>query len=721
MIEENDVIVHSIFNVMVKIMTTMAILMLLCGCTRNNHTQNNGNSNYNDRITIDVLEANENGKYYAEHEYGVSDIWAATSFQNKLYAVINSDNFFDVVEVFDDGSTVNLYTTSAETPLWISSTAKNLYILSFGADGMYYIKVLDLNSSTITSSSTLTSIDGDDTRDFQVDAQGNMYFLQNTRIEVISNKGTYLGTIDFQGGTSQVGICRTESGQILACSNQSDGIYIDSISTTDLCVKPSYKISTTTGKLLSGFGKYLFCLNQDGVLYGLDSVSGEPTEIANLSNSNISSNNIWLLKETNTDELLYIKDGVLYSLIQSASVQIPKHTNLSIATSSDFANISWYISEYEKEHPEYSINQCVYSDTNAQLQLRLQLLAGDGPDMIDFMGIDLVPYEAKQMLENLYSYIDSDSELVREDFNCLNPLEYNGSLFVLPTTYSLNTYAISSNLIGERDTWGYSDFCKIQNLSSDDPILTNTYAQGFLNNSIENIIAKSVNYDTNTCDFSNGFLAQVLNAAKLLPISNSGEMYYDSSDISPMMQVSFFSINDYVQFKEDYPNYKIIGWPSFNGENTTRINYSSTIAICTTSANKEAAWNFIKYAVCKAPYSDTQLYVYRPYYEQVVQNGLNPSDPFEGMEIIEGENGGFYANGVFYDGEYSKPEPVFTTKDVTEFDALTTSITSFENYDYAIAQIILEESEYFFHDEKSIAEVEQIIQNRASIYLSEQS
>lgn len=83
-------------------------------------------------------------------------------------------------------------------------------------------------------------------------------------------------------------------------------------------------------------------------------------------------------------------------------------------------------------------------------ELAVELMSGEGPDIIADMGL-LSPrkFSDSGLFENLYDYMKHDPEIHMEDFyqNVLEALEYDGKLYNMPATFTINAVFFNRSII----------------------------------------------------------------------------------------------------------------------------------------------------------------------------------------------------------------------------------------------------------------------------------
>lgn len=111
---------------------------------------------------------------------------------------------------------------------------------------------------------------------------------------------------------------------------------------------------------------------------------------------------------------------------------------------------------YNENHSDVKIEVVNYLDNysdplEALKQIKIEISAGKGPDMINF-GSQYSPLDASSgMLADVYPFIQNDTSFEKQDFfyNILASFEVGDSLYVLVPDYRIDSFAtVNSRLSG---------------------------------------------------------------------------------------------------------------------------------------------------------------------------------------------------------------------------------------------------------------------------------
>lgn len=391
------------------------------------------------------------------------------------------------------------------------------------------------------------------------------------------------------------------------------------------------------------------------------------------------------------------------------------------------ADLSHWVNLYNEKHPEVKIETVNYLDNypdprEALNQIKIEITAGQGPDLINF-GRQYSPLDASSgMLADLYPFLQEDESFDRQDYYCniLDAFAVGDSLYVLVPGYKIDSYATVNDQLAWLEGMNVQQLEDAYNMLGDDGILfpgeTKKAVFGMMcYGSLENYI----DWAEGTCDFNRESFKEILHFANQFPLHLNITDEYSAKEMFAGGQALLYpvSIDDAsgitgvrMLFGKT-PVY--IGYPFDQGCGTMAGIASLAMGISASSKNMEASWDFIR-SFLDSEYQDSITNAL-PLRVSSMEQKLE-----EAMRAEYDANGEKVAKGVLrFEGE----EPV-EIYEITEEDAetLRSLIRKIENnatVDYNLYNILLEEVEYLFNEDRNIDDVANIIQNRASIYISE--
>lgn len=363
-------------------------------------------------------------------------------------------------------------------------------------------------------------------------------------------------------------------------------------------------------------------------------------------------------------------------------------------------------------------------------------------DEIDIISTQSFENESKyEILKNkgafadLYTFMENDSEVNTStlDQHILSIKETNGKLYSLPTFYQANTLIGETRYVGNKENWTIDDF-----ISHWEQMPEGSTISGSLNSeNIYYVVLRSnlesfVDYGNATVNFDSPEFKRILEFCGTFQ-SNNGQktdLNYDvpnfvsDYELSGIMSSLVFSPNSQILSREG-TDYTLVGFPSSDGYGAffTDSGGCWSISAKSSSEKQQGAWEFIRTFV-------TEDYQTENVIEQYRNGGVVSYSSEVGLCV---NNNAFDSiaksimNGEYYDGTYTDKDVEYTYSlptqaDVDDLRAYLNSINKWETrLDLSLWEIINDEVMAYFSGEKSLEDTVDTIQNRASIWVSEQS
>ncbi len=322
--------------------------------------------------------------------------------------------------------------------------------------------------------------------------------------------------------------------------------------------------------------------------------------------------------------------------------------------------------------------------------LNMEIVSGNAPDIICTLDYSLIRNLAgKGAVADLYSLIDSEnSPLAREDFlsNLLTANEVEGKLIAMPANFYITTaVAKKKNVPGVSENWTPDEMVQalenmpeetLLSVGSSDP---RTTLYNFTNRST----TRYIDYTTGKCTFDGEEFTKLIELTKELS-ERGDDTYQEDSNVfaADKALVYFGSIGSEEIFELMKTNtfgddeLIFVGNPSYDGKGGG-FSYNDSFGIMESSDCKEGAWLLI------------EEYLGDKYFESLPM-GFSPLEKNLNIE-----------------DEY--------------LDSYMRSLTDNNFYDYDVMDIIEEEAAYYYNGERTAQECTEIINNRISIKIAEQT
>lgn len=367
------------------------------------------------------------------------------------------------------------------------------------------------------------------------------------------------------------------------------------------------------------------------------------------------------------------------------------------------------------------------SEETAIARLNAELAAGEGPDIIDFdtlMSRDA--YAKSGFLRDMSDYFYSEFRL--DDFFILDKLNRGEALYFLPSHFTIATAFGQPSVFGDKSSWTIADYERLSKLPqfAGDPA---DNRESFMTKLQESVIPRWVDLEGATCCFDNGEFAEALRFAKTLsddPISLNalpetlvaeGDMLYCEAWIE-----SPFEIRDIERTLGGPAAY--VGFPTIDGTLGTMLFTYALTGVNINTKNADLAWEFIRYLLAE----DEMIYDKRAWFDipllkdavrYKIEYMLDPYAEFAGKTITVNSDGTFEVDGVHQDLTYD-PTPLITESQAETLYRLIDQAEFVYQYNAAVYNIIENAAQRYFSDACTLEEAEKEVQQRVSIYLSEQ-
>ena len=380
-------------------------------------------------------------------------------------------------------------------------------------------------------------------------------------------------------------------------------------------------------------------------------------------------------------------------------------------------------------------NPIAHSDEEYQYQ-DLELLQ----DIINTTDIDIVcnvsfAYKSNyQILQNkgafadLYSFMESDPEINTDtlDTHILEVNEIDGKLYTLPDFYHINTLQGESKYVGTKENWTFDEFVEHWNtMPEGSTIAGSKTAENIYNVVLRGNISSFVDYENAQVHFDSPEFKKMLEFCSQFESKNGEKENYDFDAESFVFDGYANGIMSASMFNPAN-GFTCVGYPSKDGNGAYfELGNSYSISAKSSPEKQKGAWKFIRTFVTE----EWQLENVVPFFEETEHTEAHYSsemgfcvnkNAFDTMaeKLINKE---FYPptyedKGVEYDTYFP------TEEDVAQLRRYINTVNQLETgIDLSLSTIINDEVMAYFAGEKTLDECVSLIQNRASLWISEQA
>lgn len=630
--------------------------------------------------------------------------------------------------------------TIAPMPAMSSSDVEYKYVET------YYLRVFDASGAE-SQRVDLSAMFADDedyfyVSNFTVDGDGNIYMMVNGAIMVIGADGSKLGGIDLSNESTGVSnIVTAADGSVCALSYNSEYTALSlrpvNVSTLKLDAAVADLPTEAYGARVAG-GSYDFCYNKGESFYGYTLATDTEEQLVTWINSDVDSNNISSACLTENGDIVCLSseysssgDGTItyfITLKKTPYDQVPQKTTLTLACVYLDYRVKSQILDFNRKSSDYRIEVRDYSEFNTDddysaglTKLITEIGSGAVPDILVTSSLPMDVFGNKGLFEDLWPYIEADEEIggragVVEPF--FNAISEDGKLYQITDSFSLRTLAGPASIVGSEPGWDYDDiYAALDKMPEGCEVFSvGTTRDSVFSDVCSLNLSNFVDWSTGQCSFNSEEFIDLLEFANSFPQTFDWEHFEWNSEADDTYRVKEgkqLLISIYLSGLYNYSYYDaafggdmaLKGYPGVEGSGAV-FSAGSGLAISSACKNKDAAWSFIRYCLDEDYQKDNS-------YSGLSTNKAAYDAQFEDQIGQE---------SYFYDVDGTETITTFTQEDADTIRAIVDNTVVAVGYSSdQINNIINEEAAYYFNGEKSAQDVAATIQNRVSIYVSEQS
>ena len=407
-------------------------------------------------------------------------------------------------------------------------------------------------------------------------------------------------------------------------------------------------------------------------------------------------------------------------------------TVLTLGTVSSASALQRQADAFNIQNTEYQIEIRSYQDaavdgSNAINTIQMEISAGKGPDIIDFGYLYTPGAVSKGIMEDLSAYMEEDEDFHKEDYfeNIINTFAIDNKLYVISPQFTINTVAVRKEDLGDAINWEIQDVMSYYQKSGQDKILfpgdSRKEVFGFL---CMGSMGTYINWTDGSCCFDDGKFKELITFADQFPdyriydedFSVLSQFRSGNALLYPLSVSNVYGCTKARMVFGDIPlNY--IGYP-LDGRNGSVAQPGRIIlGINKNSKNKEASWQFIKSFLQEEYQSSIENGL--PLLKSEMEIRLEKAQEIEYEKNETGEKVEKAKDSILFEGEDAIDIFCISKQDACDVLEIISNAETAYAVDYDLYSIILEEAGRYFDDGRDINSVIEIIQSRASIYISE--
>ncbi|MCX4344403.1 MAG: extracellular solute-binding protein [Kineothrix sp.] len=629
--------------------------------------------------------------------------------------------------------------SSADTGGWSEPSSRTMELCRFSQDG------------NILSKTDISDVFEDEESYVQIletDKDGNIYMCLYQSVVVLDKDGNEICEIKTEDWINEM--FSTKDGAVYAVYYGNEGME------THLVDINAKAMGEAVKELMIGrYEGYTFAPGVDSDLvfsmgdnlYTYSFGDAAPAKVLNWVDCNIDRDDIRSFAVLEDGRIMVVLSSWDYeSGISSAELafltkkkgsEVPEQKILTYGTLYLNYDIRKEIIDFNKKNQEYRIEVKEYVTNDSAEgygsgveQMNADMISGKGPDIIELSSANVQMYAAKGILEDLYPYIDADSEMNREDFleNIRKAYEIDGKLYTMPSRFYINTVLAKVSNVGERDSITLDELMEIAGGLPEGTQLYEYATKGsiLMTNVVMNL-DQYVDWSTGECKFNDGEFV------KALEFANRFDTDYkeDTSGLTMpekvqqnrllMVQTGISSMQEYIMYEAMFGEpIAFCGYPTSSDNGSFISNAGSTMGINAKSPNKDGAWQFVRRSLTKEAQEGSSRggdYGF-PIMKSALEKQFEKDMTEDYYEDVDGTKKRSEKTSWGYDNFSVR---IFAAKDyeVETVRKLIEGTDQMYQYDEKIMEIITEESNAYFEGQKSAKETADVIQNRIQVYVNE--
>lgn len=656
---------------------------------------------------------------------------------------------------------VNTETHSYDLPEDFNPETDNQWDYYRQGDSFITVYHLGTQGETLSEPVKISSMDpetGAVIYNIRMDGKGNLYGSDWEHVYVFAKDGSIRHTMPSEYGNltvwndSRVGILTYgENGQVLKLIDPVAGEYTEEI-----------ELNNQVWNLLGSVGSYEYLYDYNGVIYGHIAGEEEDEKVLDWLACDVDSNQLTdpmfledgrvLAFENEYDQQLQRNTYNLLTLEQVDASTLPQKKELVMACIGLDWNLRSEIIKFNRSHDDVRIivnDYSMYIDeesgiSSALMKLNTEIMSGVIPDLLMGGGIPVQKYAEQGLLQDLWTLIDQDEELSRDDLmtHFFDVLSVDGKLYEAVSSFYIQTAAGNAELVGDRNTWTLQELLEAKGQLEEGATIfgEGDTKSGILYATLYNSLDNFIDWETGTCSFDGPEMIEMLEFADQFPKEYDWENYDYEMSASEYSRLNsgkqlltrvYLSSFDEIKYNNALHGGKaaFVGYPSSNGKGTF-FQFGTSICITKACSDTDAAWEFVS-RILSEDYQGANGYydgfpTNRNAFEAYVTEEMTPiyqTDPETGAILLDDQGNKIeQEQGEWYiDEELQIKMTAMTQEEYDSFMQLYESCGMISRYQDELVTVIEDELGPFFDGQKTAEQTAELIQNRVTLYVQEQS
>lgn len=490
---------------------------------------------------------------------------------------------------------------------------------------------------------------------------------------------------------------------------------------------------------------FYYTINDTLCAWQKDSEEGE--QILNLMEVSINSRHLCAAAEQTTGEIVLLTkesadqspDGIqMVCLTPSIAAEMEKKV-LTLATTHMWTNLQEKILEFNRNSKEYYISVTDYSQyggyDEAILRLATEMIAGNVPDLLATYQMPVAQWAARGWLEDLWPYIDNDMEIKRDGLmvRVLESAEIDGKLYEIGSGFQISTFVGAKNVVGDRMTWTVGDMMEALKTMPDDCVLFSYRDKTELLTSLIDW-PRFVDWKDGICNFDSREFCSLIEICGAIPENTAQNSYTVNRNLLDQRQMLMRTDVTGFTFPAQAEmllggDISYIGYPNTYGRVGSSFVLAENVAMCSACHEKDGAWAFLRMMLLPQGEDRVSLNSFpinKEDFESMAEDAMEQDYRMdeEGNYLLDENDEKIPESSLMVQIDDSlsiEINPLLTQAEYDKIMSLYNAIDSFNYVDSNLSTIVMEETGAYFAGDRTLEKTVERIQNRASLYVNEQS
>lgn len=469
-------------------------------------------------------------------------------------------------------------------------------------------------------------------------------------------------------------------------------------------VEPLFTLDGTETQAFDGTEEFFLICADAEAAYGLDETGGK-TPLIVWADCAIESSALRGLAPLGDGDFMMRSAVGLSRLSLTEPSEMPAGGELTLAT---LGQSSYLVQGFNAGGTGWQAREVDYSQggalsaQDALTKLYADIAAGAGPDLLLLEGMPVESLARRGYLADIGELLEGDPEVSADDLVFAGRL--GGGTYYVSDGFGIDTCAGLKSNFGEAAGWTPEEYLEAERaLEPGAQMMYYVTRESFIRDAAQRYMQQAIDWQTGECSFDNAeFIALLETVGQITEHPETteftgyvppeeelrtGKTYIETVRVANVAKLSEFE-------KAVGQELSFVGMPMPDGSNGSVMDPSSPVGVFAGSEKPDGCREFVKYLLLSYDMSyhrdkNSALPMYRPYLEKL-----------EAEAVSEGR---------------------MTAEEVERFESFLASVENSTLVDETALGIICEEAAACFTGARTAAEAARIIQERLSIYVSEQS